>query len=95
MKTKLLLVSALFALTITGCGKKNNPEPQPEPEPEPEEKVVDVENEEQRSALENALYKAYLNYSDPANLNAVNVNAEVKNFNLISSIFTFLCDINT
>ena len=82
MKTKLLLVSALFALTITGCGKKNNPEPQPEPEPEPEEKVVDVENEEQRSALENALYKAYLNYSDPANFNAVNVNAEVKDFNL-------------
>ena len=79
MKAKLLLVSALFALAITGCGKQEEPTPAPQPEPvEPEETPVDVNNETDKATLKDALYNAYLTYSNPSAFKAVGVDAEVK-----------------
>ncbi len=80
---KILLVSALFALLLTGCGKKNQ-EPEPQPKPEPEEQDVDPTTPEGKATVKDAMYNAYLNYSTPSTLKAVNVNAEAKDvsFNL-------------
>ena len=75
---KILLVSALFALLLTGCGKKNQ---EPEPAPEPEEQDVDPATPEGKATVKDALYNAYLNYSTPSTFKAVNVNAEAKDVN--------------
>lgn len=82
MKTRLLLVSALFALTLTGCSTKFNPNPEPQPEPvESEETPVNPETPEGKTTIKDALYKAYLNYSDVSTFKAVSVNAEAKDVN--------------
>ena len=101
MKSKLLLVSALFALALTGCSTKFNNEPEQKPQPEtpseesnnqqqqPLDTPVDPETPEGKATIKDALYKAYLNYSDINNFSAVNVNAEAKDVNLALNLDVF------
>ena len=75
---KFLLVPALFTLTLAGCGKKEQPQPI---EPK-EETPVDVETEEGKTTVKDAMYKAYLNYSNPQTFKKVNVQADIKDVNV-------------
>ncbi len=77
MKNKFLLVPALFTLTLAGCGGKEQPTPI-----EPEETPVDVETDEGKTTVKDAIYKAYLNYSNPQTFKKVNVQAEIKDVNI-------------
>lgn len=76
-KTNLLLISALFALTITGCGKKNNEQPE-----EPKENIINPESEEGVVTIKEALYKSVETYSNPTNFAGLGVDAEIRNVNV-------------